>query len=237
MSTNELANALKSYLIGDYPDIDVWIFERDSEHDRRRVFFRSEKFGVLYPLQRYHYIAHHIPREFYDEHLANTEWYELAPGETEADLRYPDNELITSITPDVMNCLQRSGFLHRLDERMCPEDPSRLSEQCHGDFRIARSTLAQSGFTEDEYFDVLHVLMAQGGYCDCEILYNAAPESHHRFEANPMPTPTPLPASWSLMSCSFDRRARVSPLKAWADPTQKQERAAPKRLKIGRAHV
>jgi hypothetical protein len=180
MTAHELANALKGYLIGDYPDIDVQVLERDAEHTRRRVIFRSQKFSVLYPLQRYHYIVHHIPREFYDQHLGDAEWYELAPGETEADLRYPDEELVRSITPNVMRCLGGSGFLRRLDDRMCPADGSRSPESCHGDFRIARSVLAESGFSEEEHFDVFHVLMAQGGYCDCEILYNAAPESRLR---------------------------------------------------------
>jgi hypothetical protein len=43
------------------------------------------------------------------------------------------------------------------------------------DFRIARSVLAESGFSEEEHFDVLHVLTAQGGYCDCEILSTPHP--------------------------------------------------------------
>ncbi|HET6892722.1 MAG TPA: hypothetical protein VFH31_16580, partial [Pyrinomonadaceae bacterium] len=113
MTALELAKTLKGHLVGDYPDIDVEVLERDAEHTRRRVFFRSQKFDVLYPLQRYHSIAHHIPREFYDEHLAETEWYELASGETEADLRYADEELVRGITPDVMRCLHGSGFLRR----------------------------------------------------------------------------------------------------------------------------
>src|SRR5262245_48736724 len=73
-----------------------------------------------------------------------------------------------------------AGFLRRLDDRMCPEASSKPPEHCRGDFRIARSVLVESGFSEEEHFDVLHVLMAQGGYCDCEILYNAAPESRLR---------------------------------------------------------
>jgi hypothetical protein len=34
-----------------------------------------------------------------------------------------------------------------------------------------------SGFTDDEIYDVLHVLMRRGGYCDCEILFNVAETS------------------------------------------------------------
>jgi len=37
-------------------------------------------------------------------------------------------------------------------------------------------------FQQDELFDVFHVLMAQGGYCDCEILLNAAESSRLKSE-------------------------------------------------------
>ena len=36
------------------------------------------------------------------------------------------------------------------------------------------------GLKDDDFFDIFHVLMAQGGFCDCEILYNVAPESRLR---------------------------------------------------------
>ena len=42
--------------------------------------------------------------------------------------------------------------------------------------------LALGGFREDEHFDVFHVLMARGGYCDCEILYNAVEVSRLKAE-------------------------------------------------------
>ena len=58
-------------------------------------------------------------------------------------------------------------------------DPSRPA---HGDYRQARTTLLARGFREDELFDVFHVLMARGGYCDCEILYNAAEASRLKTE-------------------------------------------------------
>lgn len=38
------------------------------------------------------------------------------------------------------------------------------------------------GFSEDELFDVFHVLMAKGGFCDCEILYNAMESSRLKKE-------------------------------------------------------
>jgi hypothetical protein len=177
MNAEELATATKAFLVDDYPDISVQVLDADSSRSRRRVSFRSAKFTDLYPLQRYHYIVHHFPADFYREHLSDTEWYELAPGESEQDLVYPDEQLIRDITDDVTRCLVGSGFFRRLDDSMCPADDSQTPHPCHGDFRHAKAALAASGFNPEEYFDVLHVLMAEGGYCDCEILYNTAPDN------------------------------------------------------------
>lgn len=49
--------------------------------------------------------------------------------------------------------------------------------KCRGDFRHAKNTLQLCGFEESDWSDVFHVLMAQGAFCDCEILYNADVES------------------------------------------------------------
>lgn len=180
MNTEEIAAAIKGFLIEAYPDISVHVLDPDLSRPRRRVTFRSGKFADLYPMQRYHYILHHLPGEFFREHLADTEWFELAPGESEMDLVYPDDELIQNITPDVIRCLVGSGFFQRLDDQMCPKAPSQNLAPCFGDFRLAKAALADSGFHLDEYFDVLHVLMAKGGFCDCEILFNAAPDNRLR---------------------------------------------------------
>lgn len=173
----ELATATEAFLVADYPDISVQVLDPDASRPRRKVSFRSAKFTELYPVQRYHYILHYIPAEFHREYLADAEWYELAPGESEQDLVYPDEQVIRDITDDVTRCLVGSGFFRRLDDRMCPEDAAQIPAPCHGDFRLARAVLAESGFSLEEHFDVLHVLMAQGGYCDCELLYNAAPDN------------------------------------------------------------
>ena len=42
--------------------------------------------------------------------------------------------------------------------------------------------LLARGFREKELFDVFHVLMARGGYCDCEILYNAVEDNRLKAE-------------------------------------------------------
>jgi hypothetical protein len=76
-----------------------------------------------------------------------------------------------------MRVLIKVEFFCALDDVLCPQDAAERRERCHGDYRHAKSLLADSGFRESEYFDVFHVLMAQGGFCDCEILYNVAETS------------------------------------------------------------
>jgi hypothetical protein len=93
-----------------------------------------------------------------------------------------DDELITSITPDVMKSLVGSGFFLKLDELFCPTDGSPQHEICHGDYRLAEALLSASGFDLSELEDIFGVLRARGGCCDCEILYNVAP--HSRLRAN-----------------------------------------------------
>jgi hypothetical protein len=81
-----------------------------------------------------------------------------------------------------MRCLFGAGVFQALDDVLCPADGSHPRQQCHGDYRHARAVLSARGFREDEHFDVFHVLMARGGYCDCEILYNAVETSRLKAE-------------------------------------------------------
>ena len=64
---------------------------------------------------------------------------------------------------------------------MSPIDDTVEAKVCHGDFRHAKRVLGEKGFGErdgiDEVFDICHVLLAKGGYCDCEILYNVSEEN------------------------------------------------------------
>ena len=85
-----------------YPQIDVRIEPWSDDPGRLAVYFTEAQFASLYPAQRYHYLRHLIPDDFYERHLADSEWFELAPGERPEDLVYPDSELIADITPDVM---------------------------------------------------------------------------------------------------------------------------------------
>jgi hypothetical protein len=69
------------------------------------------------------------------------------------------------------------SFFARLDDVFCPMNGSTPPEKCRGDFSHAKNTLQRCGFDESDWSDVFHVLMGQGAFCDCEILYNADIES------------------------------------------------------------
>jgi hypothetical protein len=81
-----------------------------------------------------------------------------------------------------MKCLKGARFFDFLDDAMCPTDAGHERAQCWGDFRNSRPILLNRGFKEEELFDVFHVLMRQGGFCDCEILYNAVEQSRLKAE-------------------------------------------------------
>ncbi len=87
-----------------------------------------------------------------------------------------DDELLRAITPNVMNVLQARGFFAALDARFLGE----RGESCDRTFAITTDLLTAMEFDGEAIEDVLSVLHAQGACCDCEILYNVAPESELR---------------------------------------------------------
>jgi hypothetical protein len=178
----QLETDIRDFVRRPYPNIEVRVEPWSADPKRPAVYFREAQFASLYPAQRYHYLRHLIPTDYYERHLTDSEGFELAPGERPEDLEYPDSELIADITPDVMRCLSGAGVFEGLDDVLCPADGSHPRRPCHGDYRHARAVLVARGFGEHELFDVFHVLMAQGGYCDCEILYNAVEESRLKAE-------------------------------------------------------
>ncbi|HUR96400.1 MAG TPA: DUF2695 domain-containing protein [Gemmatimonadales bacterium] len=182
MNLPQMETEIREFVSRAYPNIQVRVEPWAADPTRPAVYFTEAQFASLYPAQRYHYLRHLIPDDFYERHLADSEWFELAPGERPEDLAYPDAELIADITPDVMRVMHRAKVFEALDDLLCPADPRAPRQPCHGDYRHARAVLLARRFREDELFDVLHVLMAQGGYCDCEILYNAVETSRLKAE-------------------------------------------------------
>ena len=182
LTADQVASDLRRFITPSYPEIDIRVVTREGDPTRLAICFTDPKFALLYPYQRWHYLTQLIPADYQSTHLENTVWFELAPGESPEDLRYPDEELIDAITPDVMRCLAGARFFELLDDAMCPEDADQQRCQCWGDFRNSRPILLSRGFKEEELFDVFHVLMRQGGFCDCEILYNVVEESRLKAE-------------------------------------------------------
>ena len=159
MTPSELEQALYEFIQPSYPNI----------------YFTEEKFKDLYPKQRYHYLIHKIPEEFFELHLKNSFWIELAPGESPGDLDYHDDETIESIKESILSILLKVGFVTQLDNQF-----SSGVDTCFGDFRHSKKILAELGFADkEEQFDIFHVLMNEGGYCDCEILFNVFRESEY----------------------------------------------------------
>jgi uncharacterized protein DUF2695 len=93
-----------------------------------------------------------------------------------------DSDLISSITPDVMTCLRRSLLFERLDDLLSPKENSHPREVCAGNYEWSKRLLEVSGFDADDVRDIFNVLRAQGGCCDCEILYNVAESSRLKSE-------------------------------------------------------
>jgi Protein of unknown function (DUF2695) len=180
MTDTELAMSLREIVTKHYPNVLVEVKSFPGDKSKRAVYFTDERLRGLYPLQRYHILLHLIPQDFFDEHLNNAIWYECAPGEDPNSLQLPDEVLIKSITKPVLGVLNNCGFFKLLDERMSQTADAQNGVVCTGDFTLAKQVLTDCGRPLSDFFDIFHVLMLQGAYCDCEILYNVAKESNLR---------------------------------------------------------
>jgi len=89
----------------------------------------------------------------------------------------PDDDLISSITPDVMKCLERCGYFEKLDGLLSPEENSISSPGCDGAYKLSESILRAAGFERVELSEIFAVLQSKGGCCDCEVLYNVVKTS------------------------------------------------------------
>jgi len=173
MTTQELQEKLYEFTKPSYPDIKIKVV--DTAENIRQLYFTDDKFKLLYPKQRYHYLTHLIPSDFYEQNLQDTEWYELAPNEDPDDLDYHDQETIAEIKEPIISLLKdKVGFVPLLDKKFTSQ-----TVKCYGDFRHSKSILTELKFSDEDQFDIFHVLMNEGAYCDCEILYNVFRESEY----------------------------------------------------------
>jgi len=97
--------------------------------------------------------------------------------EAQGGFEQDERELIESINPDVMNVLAATGFFAALDDRLCPADSSVAAEKVPKHVRnnvihCAVEGVSERGYSGRYFSDVISVMQAHGGYCDCEILYN-----------------------------------------------------------------
>jgi hypothetical protein len=173
MTTQELQDKLYEFLKPSYPDIKINVV--DTAQNVRQLYFTDNKFEVLFPKQRYHYLIHLIPSDFYEQHLQDTEWFELAHNENPDELYYHDQETIDGIKDPILSILKdKVGFVALLDKKFTSQDA-----KCCGDFQHSKNILTDLKFSKEDQFDIFHVLMNEGGYCDCEILYNVFRDSEY----------------------------------------------------------
>jgi Protein of unknown function (DUF2695) len=90
------------------------------------------------------------------------------------------DEFIESIAPDVLRCLQRRNFFERLEGNVFPEGPGSRGTCDHSYRHLISLMEAEAWPDKDHREDVFDVMRSKGGFCDCEIIYNVAPESQVR---------------------------------------------------------
>jgi hypothetical protein len=87
---------------------------------------------------------------------------------------------LKAITPGVMAHLERSNFFNELDQLFSPDDRSVTAKKCDGSFSASGEILKRFDLSDELTADVFEVLRSKGGFCDCEVLYNVAPDSRLR---------------------------------------------------------
>lgn len=86
-------------------------------------------------------------------------------------------EYVASITSDVLRVLTADGFFEALDDALCPVDDSKPAVPCRHNYENSERLLKELGFETEDLEDIFDVLRSRGGFCDCEILYNAVEAS------------------------------------------------------------
>ena len=90
-----------------------------------------------------------------------------------------DQDLLRDITPGVMSSLKKSRFFTRLEDVVFPNSP-KPHTLCDHSFSFSSVLLAEDGHDERAQEDVFAVMRSLGGFCDCEIIWNVAPDSPAR---------------------------------------------------------
>ena len=168
-SQSEIPSKLLEWLGPKFPGITVelTVMERWS---RPALIFRWAGFDDLLPEERFHRLFHAIPEEFYETKLRGCVWCELGGSETlDEFLKLPRSEDVADEEPEIVERLVRTGFFDALTEALGAQPTA----ACRGDFALVRRILADQKFAKSALQNVLLVLMRNGAYCDCEVLFNA----------------------------------------------------------------
>jgi hypothetical protein len=101
MDTAKIESELRSFVREAYPAMTVRVERVQPGAEHLAIYFIDASFRDLYPQQRYHKLTSVTPPAYIENQLSGSEWFELAPGESPEAPRLPDDDLISSITPDV----------------------------------------------------------------------------------------------------------------------------------------
>ena len=75
----QIESDVRGFVKASYPNIVVRAEYWTPDPSRVALFFIDEQFAELYPRQRYHYLVHLIPKDYYNSFLADAVWFELTP--------------------------------------------------------------------------------------------------------------------------------------------------------------
>jgi len=160
---------LAKLLTGKFPGLTVEVGHNE-RWDRTSVTVRWSGFDDLLPEERFHRIFHAVPEDFYEEHLRGCVWFELGSNESvESFLELPRSDSVGDKEPKVVRKLTKAGFFEALAEELGAE-PTAV---CGGELSTVRRILSARGFSKPALHDALLVLMRNGAFCDCEVLFNA----------------------------------------------------------------
>ena len=168
-SHTKLQAKLTRLLAEKFPGITIEV-GRSERWDRTALTFRWDGFDDLLPEERFHRLFHSIPKDVYEKHLQGCVWHELGGRESvEQFLKLPRSEDVRDREPRVIRKLTGIGFFEELAGELGEEPTSR----CVGDFSAVRRILAAKKLSKPAQRDALLVLMRNGAFCDCEVLFNA----------------------------------------------------------------
>ena len=83
------------------------------------------------------------------------------------------DDFMESIAPDVIGVLEGKKFFNLLDPIVFPSRELNAST-CDHTHNKTIALLVDLGFSDEDRNDIIGVLESRGGYCDCEVLLNAA---------------------------------------------------------------